>query len=396
MENYIESRTGNNSSLVGSNTNAAASSVNATFVANQINYGLNSSGGTIFNDDLGDNRTLSSGSSIGASGNSRNNLYDFLTAAGTGNASSLQAGGAGLGDTTDAIIRAHGFLDLARGGLYDIRITADDGYRLQIGGQVVAEADFIQSTTTQVYSNINLSGDLQALELLYWDQGGAASLKVEFKLSGSADSTYAVLGSSGLDLYQVPGANQELVQTATGWALHTIETVNGTAASDLINGGTYSDIINGSTGHDVLYGNGGNDLLNGGDGNDLLLGGVGNDTLTGGTGADTFMWQAGNIGSDVIKDFNSSEGDRIDLSDLLPDAANTGDITQYLQIDTLTSTLKVSTAGTLNSGGSADVTIKLENGSGGNVDFSSLGSTSTQIVNSLIAGADPIVKIDHS
>ncbi len=393
VENYIESRTGNNSSLVGSNTNAAASSVNATFVANQINYGLNSSGGTIFKDNLGYNRNVNPGTTIGSSGN---NLYDFLTAASTGNVTNLRAGGAGLGDTTDAIIRAHGFLDLAQGGLYDIRITADDGYRLQIGGQVVAEADFIQSTTTRVYSNINLSGDLQALELLYWDQYREASLKVEFKLSGSADSTYAVLGSNGLDLYQAPGANQELVQTASGWALHTIETVNGTAASDLINGGTYSDIINGGTGHDVIHGNGGNDLLNGGDGNDLLLGGVGNDTLTGGTGADTFMWQAGNIGSDVIKDFNSSEGDRIDLSDLLPDAANTGDITQYLQIDTLTSTLKVSTAGTLNSGGSADVTIKLENGSGGNVGFSSLGSTSTQIVNSLIAGADPIVKIDHS
>ena len=35
-------------------------------------------------------------------------------------------------------------------------------------------------------------------------------------------------------------------------------------------------------------------------------------------------------------------------------------------------------------------------GSGGNADLSSLGTTSTQIVNSLIAGADPIVKIDHS
>ena len=60
-------------------------------------------------------------------------------------------------------------------------------------------------------------------------------------------------------------------------------------------------------------------------------------------------------------------------------------------------TLQISTTGVLNSTGSnADVTIKLENGSGGNADLSSLGSTSTQIVNSLIAGADPIVKIDHS
>ena len=395
VENYIESRTGNNSSLVGSNNNASTASLNASFVANQINFGLQNNS-PIFSDDLGDNRSVSSGTTIGTSSDAKNNLYDFLTAAGTSNVSNLIAGGAGLGDTSDAIIRGHGYLDLSQGGTYDIRVTADDGYSLMIGGQVVAQADYIQSTASKVYANINLSGELQAVDLLYWDQGGAASLKVEFKLSGSADSTYKVLGSSGLELYQAPANGQELVQTATGWALHTIETVTGTDASDLINGGNYSDIINGGIGHDVLYGNGGSDLLNGGDGNDLILGGIGNDTLTGGIGADTFMWKAGNLGNDIIKDFKSTEGDRIDLSDLLPDAANTGDITQYLQVDTLTSTLKISTTGALNTGGSADVTIKLEDGSGGNLNLSGLGSTSTQIVNSLIAGSDPIVKVDHS
>ncbi|HEY1026178.1 MAG TPA: tandem-95 repeat protein, partial [Pseudomonas sp.] len=389
VEDYIESRTGNSSSLVGSNDNAAASSVNATFVANQIDYGLRN-GSTVFSDDLGDNRNLSNGTAIGSSGNSQNNLYDFLTAAGTGNVSNLRAGGAGLGDTSDAIIRAHGFLDLAQGGTYDIRVTADDGYRLMIGGQVVAEADYIQSTTTKVFSNVGLSGDLQALELLYWDQGGAASLKVEFKLSGSADSAYKVLGAagSGLDIFQAPGAGQELVQTDTGWALHTIGTTNGGDASDLINGSKYSDILNGGNGHDVLYGNAGHDLLNGGDGNDLLIGGLGNDTLTGGAGADTFMWKAGDFGNDVIKDFNATEGDRIDISDLLPDTANANNLLDYLKVDTATNTLQVSTTGDV--ANSVDVTIKLEG-----VNLSQYGSTSSQIVNSLVAGADPLVKTEH-
>ncbi|MEE1895302.1 tandem-95 repeat protein [Pseudomonas otitidis] len=387
VEDYVESRTGNSTSLIGSNDNAAAASVNATFVANVIDYGMRN-GSTVFSDDLGGNRNVSSGNTISGS---NNNLYNFLTAASTGNASTLKAGGAGLGDTSDAIIRAHGFLDLAQGGTYDIRVTADDGYRLLIGGQVVAEADYIQSTTTKVFSGVGLSGDLQALELLYWDQGGAASLKVEFKLSGSADSAYKVLGASGsgLEIFQAPGAGQELVQTDTGWALHTIGTTNGTEASDLINGSKYSDILNGGNGHDVLYGNAGNDLLNGGDGNDLLIGGVGNDTLTGGAGADIFVWKAGDLGNDVIKDFNAGEGDRIDLSDLLPDAANANNILDYLKVDTTTSTLQVSTSGNVANG--ADVTIKLEG-----VDLTQYGSTSSQIVSSLVAGSDPLVKTEHS
>nr|WED70136.1 type I secretion C-terminal target domain-containing protein [Pectobacterium colocasium] len=45
------------------------------------------------------------------------------------------------------------------------------------------------------------------------------------------------------------------------------------------------------------------------------MGGPGGDTLIGGAGADIFKWQAGDIGNDVIKDFNAKEGDRIDLSD---------------------------------------------------------------------------------
>ena len=383
VEDYIESRSGNSTSLVGSNDNAAASSLNATFIAKQINYGLDKNGNTVFSDDLGDNSKVTSGDVIGK----QNNLYDFLTAAGTGNVSNLKAGGANLGDTSDAIIRAHGFLSV-NAGTYDIRITADDGYRLMIGGQDIANVDKIQSTTTDTYKGVSIAGGLQALELLYWDQGGAASLKVEFKLSGSADNTYKVLGSNGINLYQAPGEGQELVQTNTGWAIHTIGTTNGGDASDLINGSKYSDILNGGNGHDVLYGNGGHDLLNGGDGNDLLIGGVGNDTLIGGAGADTFMWKSGDFGNDVIKDFNAAEGDRIDISELLPDTANANNLLDYLKVDTVTNTLQVSTTGDL--ANNVDVTIKLEG-----VNLSQYGATSSQIVNSLVAGADPLVKTEH-
>jgi VCBS repeat-containing protein len=69
----------------------------------------------------------------------------------------------------------------------------------------------------------------------------------------------------------------------------------------------------GLNGNDIITGNSGNDILVGGKGNDTLIGGAGNDTLIGGAGADMFVFKPGD-GRDVITDFSSGQGDRIDLS----------------------------------------------------------------------------------
>ncbi|WP_213942027.1 M10 family metallopeptidase C-terminal domain-containing protein, partial [Pseudomonas sp. dw_612] len=63
----------------------------------------------------------------------------------------------------------------------------------------------------------------------------------------------------------------------------------------------------------------GNNVLDGRDGNDTLIGGLGSDTLTGGNGADVFTFNAWNetgVGDlrDIITDFNSLQGDKIDLT----------------------------------------------------------------------------------
>ncbi len=80
------------------------------------------------------------------------------------------------------------------------------------------------------------------------------------------------------------------------------------------------------------------------------------------------------------------------MHDLLQ-GENDSNILNYLKVDTATSTLLVSSTGVLNADGSnADLTIKLENGSGAKLNLDSLGSTSTDIINSLIA--QDIVKID--
>ncbi|HHJ4328417.1 TPA: type I secretion C-terminal target domain-containing protein, partial [Klebsiella pneumoniae] len=140
-----------------------------------------------------------------------------------------------------------------------------------------------------------------------------------------------------------------------------------------------NDILNGGDGNDIIYGQGGDDQITGGKGDDILYGG---------TGADTFIWKAGDTGHDVIKDFNAGEGDRIDLKDLLQ-GENSGNILNYLRVDTTTNTLEISSAGQFGNGGSADTSIKLEG-----VNLASYGSTSSDIINSLVSGTDPLVKID--
>ncbi|CAK13117.1 immunoglobulin-like domain-containing protein [Pseudomonas entomophila] len=187
----------------------------------------------------------------------------------------------------------------------------------------------------------------------------------EFDVSRSNDGADTLLGGNGNDIIFGQGGN------------------------DYIDGGKGNDILLGGTGNDTLLGGEGNDLLFGGAGNDLLIGGKGNDIMTGGTGADTFVWKAGDLGNDVIKDFKASEGDRLDLSDLLQgERAST--IDNFLKLTTVNgeSTLQVSTEGKLNAAGglaNADVTIKLEG-----VNWSNT------TINSLISGADPTIKIDNS
>ncbi|MGF6098590.1 beta strand repeat-containing protein, partial [Pseudomonas sp. 18175] len=161
-------------------------------------------------------------------------------------------------------------------------------------------------------------------------------------------------------------------------------------ASNIYGTSDGGDTLIGNAGNDILFGQGGNDTLNGGAGNDILVGGKGNDILTGGSGADTFVWLKGdtntNGGFDQITDFKHSEGDKLDLSDLLQGNTD-ANLDKYLKLTTDSSgnsTLSVSSTGSFTtSGGTADVTIK--------VDGANWGSGSTAI-NNLIAGGDLTVK----
>lgn len=101
------------------------------------------------------------------------------------------------------------------------------------------------------------------------------------------------------------------------------------------------------------------------------------------------MWRVGDEGKDVIRDFNVREGDRLDLRDLLQSEKDIA-IDNFLRITTIDgeTTLQASSDGKLNAAGglaNADVSIKLEG-----VNWSN------STIQSLISGADPTIKIDHS
>ncbi len=100
----------------------------------------------------------------------------------------------------------------------------------------------------------------------------------------------------------------------------------GTEGSDDLVSGNKIHALSGRGGNDTLTGKGTADYLDGGDGrdqlfgmggDDLLHGGPGIDQLWGGDGADTFRVTSLGDGRDIVRDFDRTEGDRIDLSELL-------------------------------------------------------------------------------
>ena len=337
VEEIIEGRN-NNTNLINNAILSDPTKADATFSANKLEFGLPVGSNTpLFSNDLGQNGRVESGvfgatATVGGA----NNLHTFLKVT-SGNVDGLAAT-SGLGDTTDAVIRMVGYIYIPAGGIFDMRVTADDGYRVLINGQNIGQADFIQSTATQTYTGVTLTEGLQPIEILYWDQGGHASFRVEFKVSGSADTTYKIIGNDEYALFSPSdapnlAANQDIVETATNgsWAVRTGETRDGTDNSEKIIGSDGKDNINAGAG---------NDIVQGGAGSDTIYGGQGSDVLTGGLGSDTFAWSfadQGTVGSparDTIADFNvaskAAGGDVLDLRDLLPTATTGAALDAYL------------------------------------------------------------------
>ena len=403
VEAIIEGRN-NNTDLVNNAILSDPTKADATFSANKLEFGLQAGSNTLlFSNDLGQNGKVTSGA-IGATATNggTNNLYTFLKVT-SGNVDGLVAT-SGLGDTTDAVIRMVGYIYIPAGGTYDLRITADDGYRVLIGGQNVAQLDFIQSTATNVYAGKAISEGLQPIEILYWDQGGHASLRVELKSSGTADSTYKIIGNDEFALFSpsnVPTltANQDIVESATNgvWTVREGDTFTGTDASEKVVGSDGRDAINTGGGDDVIRAGAGNDTVNAGDGSDVISGGAGHDLLTGGLGSDTFVWTLADQGikgspaRDTITDFDTASqtagGDVLDLRDLLTGenhTTGTGNLSSYLHFEKSGSdtVVHISSSGEFSSGFTAAKDVQTITLSG--VDLLGTSGTDQSVIQSLL------------
>ena len=273
--------------------------------------------------------------------------------------------------------------------------TESDGSIKSLVQNVTLYADYTIGSTITDQAGNNSDNYITATNNTSRDGGSGNDLMV------GNDNANTLIGGRGNDVLLGNGGNDTL---SGGTGNDRLEggagddKLYGDDGNDMLLGGAGDDTLDGGSGDDVLDGGAGNDILIGDAGNDILLGGAGNDTLTGGTGADSFVWRAGDTGKDVIKDFTLSgtSRDTIDLHDLL-EGENDANIDNFIRLVSTGSetTLEISSKGEFGHGAAADVTIKLEN-DGNPVDLSSYGSTSSQIVNSLIAGSDPMIKVDHT
>jgi Ca2+-binding RTX toxin-like protein len=136
-------------------------------------------------------------------------------------------------------------------------------------------------------------------------------------------------GEAGNDLLEAADGNDTLYGGLDNDVLDGgggADKLYGGADNDTLYGGNGADKLYGGDGNDILYGDdglcydcpeggGASDVIYGGAGNDIIIGGEGRDYLNGDGGADTFFLDLDSI--DRIRDFNQSEGDMIDVSDLL-------------------------------------------------------------------------------
>ncbi|OMO23099.1 retention module-containing protein [Vibrio lentus] len=189
-----------------------------------------------------------------------------------------------------------------------VDVTSDAGTVSQVGDTWVATADAIDSLRLVEQSSVG-----KPLT------PGNYTLKVEAVSEETDNNDIAISQNIDLNLNIVANPRDIDVSSETDDAL-------------LVASGFNTELTGGS-GNDRLVGGSGDDTLIGGDGNDTLIGGGGSDILTGGNGMDSFVWLNIEDGvADTITDFNLSEGDQIDLREVLPELKDaTVNMTTLLQ-----------------------------------------------------------------
>lgn len=259
---------------------------------------------------------------------------------GTGNGSDLLDGGLGgdimvggggndtyiVDNVSDVVTEA------ARGGIDTVQVSLSTYLLAAEFENLTSVGSSALDGTGNGLANILTGGDLDDIlhalsgnDTLYGNNGddlldgGAGKDRM---IGGAGDDTYVVDVTTDI---VTEARNAGIDTVLTSLKLYTVgtnlenATFTGSAAFKGI-GNASANVITGGSGNDSLTGNAGNDTLVGLGGDDNLLGGAGIDMLTGGSGADLFRFGALNesntLGYDTITDFDSGEGDKIDLGRL--------------------------------------------------------------------------------
>ncbi|WP_205599239.1 type I secretion C-terminal target domain-containing protein [Aeromonas rivipollensis] len=213
-------------------------------------------------------------------------------------------------------------------GQPDIITKAEDLQAVLVGGSVTnTPAEVGSDTVNGGAGNDILFGDAINTDYLPWGEAGNPAKPTDWVNGKGLDGLTQFLtlkngyAPSTVELYEYIKANAKSFDVA-GDTRGGHDKLYGGLGDDILFGQGGNDELSGDAGNDTLYGGTGNDILSGGLGNDILIGGLGNDVLKGDEGSDTFTWLkgdtvAGSVAKDYVVDFSKSEGDKLDLSDLL-------------------------------------------------------------------------------
>ena len=244
------------------------------------------------------------------------------------------------GENTDPTARDDEFVadqdTVITGNLLDDNGNGDDFDSDGDPINVVAETIFTAHGTVVIQSNGDFtytpdSGYAGMDDFTYTlqdDQGGSDIGSVSITLnSTSTGGGNEILGTAGND--KITGTDEDDV--IYGFAGDDF--LSGQDGNDTLYGGDDDDTIKARNGDDVLYGGAGDDYLEGNSGNDVLHGGEGADRIKGSAGVDTYLYTNMNEAGDTIVDFRASQGEALDIADLLINYdPSTDAITDFVQI----------------------------------------------------------------